>query len=123
MSCPEIVRVLAIIKPENRAKWERVYNLCYRAVCTPSLDAPVALDVLIDHMIEIRQWTGFCSVTRARNVAYLYAARRCGMRLSRSHIPKKQTRCVVHDDCRADKELGKACLASIEGEPVGRKLR
>jgi hypothetical protein len=88
MSCPEIRRALAIIKPENRETWEQVYSLCYQAVCTPSLDAPAALDILIDRMIELRQWSGFRSVERARTVAFIYARRRCGMF---GPLPKRST--------------------------------
>ncbi len=79
MSCPEIRRVLAIIEPENRARWAQVYDLCYQAVCTPSLDAPAALEILIDRMLELQQWRTFRSTKRARQVIWAYAARRCGM--------------------------------------------
>jgi hypothetical protein len=81
VSCPEIERVLAIIEcPKRRETWRQVYDLCYRAVCTPSLEAPVALDILIDRMIELRQWgPSFRSVERARTDAFIYSRRRCGM--------------------------------------------
>ncbi len=90
MSCPEIERVLAAIAPERRATWAQVYDLCYRAVCTPSLNAPASLDVLIDRMIELRQWPGFRSVERARAVAFGYARRRTTQR--RGAEPKGEGR-------------------------------
>ncbi len=93
--CPEIRRALAVIKPENRAEWRQIYELCYMAVCTPMVSALDALDVLTDLRIQQGHVTpptslnvlpdkalspGMCSQTRP-------LARRTGRGLGRASIP------------------------------------